>query len=133
MGMKLPGNTIKVNSDTLETSQPGIFAAGDAAGGPGTVIDSIAAGQKAALSVDRYLRGRPAENISFGMTGTRPIEINIPTDIQKSKRHEMPKLPREENINCFDEPTLGFSERTLVQHNLQLCECGGQKQLRDGW
>jgi heterodisulfide reductase subunit A-like polyferredoxin len=51
--------TINVNSQTLETNRPGIFAGGDAAAGPGALIEGIAAGRRGALSIDRYLRGVP--------------------------------------------------------------------------
>jgi NADPH-dependent glutamate synthase beta subunit-like oxidoreductase len=50
-------NTITVNPITLETSLPGIFAGGDVVSGPASVIEAIAAGKRAAISIDRYLRG----------------------------------------------------------------------------
>jgi NADPH-dependent glutamate synthase beta subunit-like oxidoreductase/NAD-dependent dihydropyrimidine dehydrogenase PreA subunit len=51
--------TFKVNPQTLETNCPGVFAGGDAASGPGALIEGIAAGRRGALSIDRYLRGVP--------------------------------------------------------------------------
>lgn len=50
-------NTIAVDPLTLETSMPGVFAGGDAVSGPASVIEAIAAGKRAAVSIDRYLRG----------------------------------------------------------------------------
>jgi NADPH-dependent glutamate synthase beta subunit-like oxidoreductase len=50
-------NTIEVNPFTLETSMPGIFAGGDVVLGPATVIEAIAAGMRAAVSIDCYLKG----------------------------------------------------------------------------
>ena len=50
------GNTVKVNPLTLETSMPGVFAGGDVVSGPATVIEAIAAGKRAASSINRYLR-----------------------------------------------------------------------------
>ncbi|MFQ6014692.1 MAG: FAD-dependent oxidoreductase [Anaerolineae bacterium] len=49
--------TIAVDPETLATSRPGVFAGGDAVTGTTWVIDAIAAGHKAALSIDNYLRG----------------------------------------------------------------------------
>jgi len=49
-------NTIVVDPLTLETSMSGVFAGGDVVSGPATVIEAIAAGKTAALSIDRYLR-----------------------------------------------------------------------------
>jgi heterodisulfide reductase subunit A len=48
--VKVPGlqltsrNTIKVNYETMQTSLPHVFAAGDAVTGPATVVEAIAAG-----------------------------------------------------------------------------------------
>lgn len=50
-------NTIEVDPFTLETSMPSIFAGGDVISGPATVMEAIAAGKRAALSIDRHLRG----------------------------------------------------------------------------
>ena len=48
---------IEADPVTLETSVEGIFAGGDVVTGPQTYIDAMGAGRKAAISVDRYLRG----------------------------------------------------------------------------
>ena len=37
----------------------GVFAGGDVSTGPAYVVDAIAAGQKAARSISRYLKGEP--------------------------------------------------------------------------
>lgn len=50
-------NTIVVDPLTLETSMPGVFAGGDVVSGPASVIEAIAAGKRAAVSIERYLRG----------------------------------------------------------------------------
>jgi len=47
---------IKVNPRTMETSLPGVFAGGDAASGPASVVEAIVAGKIAANSINRYLR-----------------------------------------------------------------------------
>jgi NADPH-dependent glutamate synthase beta subunit-like oxidoreductase len=49
--------TVKADPVTLETGLKGVFAGGDLVNGPGTMIDSMAQGRKAAISIDRYLRG----------------------------------------------------------------------------
>lgn len=50
---------LAVDPVTLETSMPGVFAAGECATGPKTVVEALAAGGRAARSVDRFLRGLP--------------------------------------------------------------------------
>ena len=51
------GNTIKVKED-MSTGRDGVFAGGDCQSGPALVINAVAAGRKAAQSIDRYLGGR---------------------------------------------------------------------------
>ena len=52
------GNTLQANSDTLATARDGVFAGGDAARGPASVIQAIVDGRQAAISIDRYLGGQ---------------------------------------------------------------------------
>ena len=56
-----PQGTIKVDSSTLATSAPGLFAGGDVAFGPRNLIEAVSNGKRAALSIDDYLRGVKAD------------------------------------------------------------------------
>ena len=48
---------IAIDKDTQQTEMPGVFAGGDAANGPATVIETIAAGRHAAIFIDKCLGG----------------------------------------------------------------------------
>ncbi len=48
---------IVVNGDTQETGMPGVYAGGDVAAAPGSVIHAVAAGRRAAAAMDRALGG----------------------------------------------------------------------------
>jgi len=48
--------TIEIDSYSYQTSQSGIFSGGDCVTGPATLIEAIASGNKAARSIDQYLR-----------------------------------------------------------------------------
>jgi NADPH-dependent glutamate synthase beta subunit-like oxidoreductase len=50
-----PGGTIKVDTVTLATSAPGVFAGGDVAFGPRNLIEAVANGKRAARSIHEYL------------------------------------------------------------------------------
>jgi putative selenate reductase YgfK subunit len=50
-----PSGTIRIDPETGATSIPGIFAGGDVAADPQTVIHAIAAGRRAAYGIDQYL------------------------------------------------------------------------------
>jgi len=51
------GPPLQVDPLTLETNIPGVFAGGDVATGPASIIEAVAAGKRAAVSMHRYLRG----------------------------------------------------------------------------
>lgn len=54
-----PSNLFKINPQTLATSAPGIYAGGDAAFGPRNIIDAVANGKQAALSIQQFLHAAP--------------------------------------------------------------------------
>jgi NADH-quinone oxidoreductase subunit F len=59
MGLELDkSGRLRVDAKTLCTSRQGVFAGGDLATGPNTVVDAIAAGKRAAEVIDRYLQGK---------------------------------------------------------------------------
>ncbi len=51
------GGLIAVDPETGRTNLRGVFAGGDNVHGPDLVVTAIAAGRRAALAMDRYLRG----------------------------------------------------------------------------
>jgi len=54
--------TIEVNHASMETTMPGVFAAGDAVSGPATVVEAIGGGKRAADAIDRFLNHIPPKN-----------------------------------------------------------------------
>jgi 2-oxoacid:acceptor oxidoreductase delta subunit (pyruvate/2-ketoisovalerate family) len=55
-GARVP--SLKVDPATLETKIPGVFAGGDLASGPASIIEAVGAGKKAAESIHLYLSGQ---------------------------------------------------------------------------
>ena len=49
---------IKVDPVTMETGIPGVFAGGDIATGPASIIEAVGAGKRAAVSIHLYLTGQ---------------------------------------------------------------------------
>ena len=66
------GNGIEADPETFRTNVAGVFAGGDVATGPATVVEAIAAGRKAAASIEAYLTGRAARSggLARGRDGT---------------------------------------------------------------
>jgi len=109
---------------TTATKIPGIFAAGDAAHECGPMINAIAAGRRAAISIDKYLRG---EEVTREPTHGRitPVEAN-PDDIYVTpiKRQQMPLLPFKDRIGNFEEVELGFTEEMATMEAQRCLNCG---------
>jgi len=51
-------NTFEIDMETGATNVPGVFAGGDVVTGPDIAIQAVAAGKKAALGIDKYLRSK---------------------------------------------------------------------------
>jgi len=86
-------NTVKVDKNTLLTSREGVFAAGDVVTGPNTVIDAIAAGKKAAMMIDHYLKNEKLDQIAelnLPKVYVEPVEMDT-DDALKSERVETPR------------------------------------------
>jgi thioredoxin reductase len=66
----LAGGLLAVDEKTLQTGEPGVFAGGDAVAMPGAVIQAVAAGRKAAGSIDQYLGGDG--DVSLELTAHEP-------------------------------------------------------------
>ncbi|MGQ9506292.1 MAG: NAD(P)-binding protein [Candidatus Bathycorpusculaceae bacterium] len=122
-GLKLNHGTIEVDPQTLQTNIPHIFAGGDAVLGPATVIEAVAAGKKAAISIHKYLRGEDLKTVEE--EGWPPVKISPKEGIEKRKRQAMPLLPVEERIRGFDEVELGFSEEMAIEEAKRCLACGG--------
>jgi len=106
---------IAIDKDTQTTGMPGVFAGGDVANGPGAIIDAIAAGRRAALSIDKYLGGdgiigQPAsqEAVSSQYTGQRTKGF---ADL---KRAPLPTLPVEQRHSGFEEVDLCYDDTQAV-------------------
>ena len=119
------GRGFEVDPLTLETNLKGIFAGGDTVTGPDTVIEAMAAGRKAAISIDRYLNG---EDMRVGREGegSQESEIEVDTEgVEPKKRTEVATLPLSGRKGNFKEVVLGFSEEEAIKEAKRCLACGG--------
>jgi NADH-quinone oxidoreductase subunit F len=115
------GNTIQVDADTLATAIEGVFAGGDAVTGPATVIEAIAAGKQAAISIDKYLGG----NGAIEETLASPEEVEILPEIEEGEKHRisMPTLTLSERLGSFAEVELGLGEEMAIEEAKRCLRC----------
>jgi len=102
------GGTIQVDPMTLETSLPGVFAGGDVVSGPASVVAAMAAGKRAAVSIDRYLK-------KCDLTEGRhlpPKRVKKPPreGVEPMARNVQAALPVSDRAGTFREIEAGFDE-----------------------
>jgi NADH-quinone oxidoreductase subunit F len=103
LGLALHGDgRLRADPATLETSRPGVFAGGDAAGGPGTVVEAIAAGKRAAGMIHRFLQGAPLREAARPVVPTAFIPAGEP-EPAGGRRAEPATLPLHSRHGCFAE------------------------------
>jgi heterodisulfide reductase subunit A-like polyferredoxin len=110
---------------TLETSVQGIFAGGENATGPGSVIQAVAAGKRAAESIERYVSGKDLRADRFTDTlKPLPDELLPSTDgVGKRARAEAAVLPAGERTDDFREIEAGLSEEEAVAEAERCLNC----------
>jgi NADPH-dependent glutamate synthase beta subunit-like oxidoreductase len=124
------GNTIQAHDKTMATSRKGVWAGGDAVTGPASVIEAIAAGRRAASSIDKYLGG--SGDISEELTKERQIGICsgiTAADFPKQTRVKMPSLPPEKVIHNFTEVETGLLDAGAVAEGKRCFQCGFRSQI----
>jgi formate dehydrogenase major subunit len=120
---------VKADRHTGATELEFVFAGGDCVTGAATAIEAIAAGRRAALSIDHYLKtGEQPEadieefNISKGMLN------EIPDDVfelyKKASRVHTPTLPPQIRSASFDEIEHSLSEEAALYEAERCLECG---------
>ena len=123
--------TLVVDKETLATVQPGVFAGGDAASGPGMLIEAIAAGRRGALSIDRFLRDvdllTPRERLPLPVAKWSPEEIAEKMgqgQVDVRPRAEMAEVAPAERLGGFQEVELGLTEEQARGEALRCLRCG---------
>ena len=118
-------DTIRVNTITMETSLPGIFAAGDAVTGPATVIEAIGGGKRAAIAIDRYLGGIPQPKLPpVPVRQQRIPYIDVPAHTKMAlKRPEMALLGLDRRRTTFQQVELGYTENQSREEARRCLRC----------
>ena len=118
------GDNVKVNSDTLETTLPGIFAGGDVVTGPSTVIEAIAQGKKAAASITAYLTGEALPITPEPLPEKDGEYAPIDPDTPPVSRAPIPSLPVAGRITTFSECNRAMDEDAARKEAARCLDCG---------
>ena len=114
----------KVDPDTLATTAPGVFLAGDLAHGTRLLIDAVASGKRAARSVYRYVSGEALE--------PEMLEAHIPleryrreTGYEGIPRVEVPTLSATQRLQSPEHSVeSGYTEAQARREASRCLDCG---------
>jgi NADPH-dependent glutamate synthase beta subunit-like oxidoreductase/NAD-dependent dihydropyrimidine dehydrogenase PreA subunit len=116
---------IQVDAATLSTDRPGVFAGGDIVTGPGSIIDAIANGRKAAISIDRYLGGSGIIDQPLTDPELEVVLEALPSEDQS--RQSMPCIPRADRTCSFETVEMGFSENSSLKEAGRCKDCDARQ------
>ncbi len=112
---------LNVDPVTAATSVPWIFSGGDAATGPASVVEAIAAGERAACGIDRSFTG---EDHAFWRT-ERLVDTAFDPDAEPAAypRERMETVPVERRRHNFCEVELPWSEAVAIRQARRCLRC----------
>lgn len=112
---------IEVDPVTGQTSHRWIFAGGDAVNGPSSVVEAVAAGERAAVGIDMLLTG---QSHAFWRE-TKPVETSFDPDAEPeaTPREPLRLLPVERRRHNFDEVELPWPEPVALRQARRCLRC----------
>jgi len=110
--------------DMTRQVAPGLFAVGDAVSGPSTVVEALASGKRAALTIDRFLKH---EDISSGLDKLPPRAEGPPREkIPQVDRIDRQTLPPEDRKTSFQDTVLSLSWNEARMESTRCLTCGSR-------
>ena len=122
--------TIAINPNTYAATRPGVFAAGDSVSGTSFVIEAVASGHEAAISILRYLQDEalerpPKPDLPVIKLCQQEIDTRIAKgEIKRQPRVPMPELPVEQRISNFAEVEGGYDDESAQREAARCLACG---------
>ena len=115
-------NRLRVDGETAMTPLQGVFAAGDVVTGPATVIEAVAAGHRAAATIQHYLdSGRPEPEPE---PLAAPLELALPDKPPPAAARHQPPLRPLTRGREFAETERAFGVGEAIAEALRCARCG---------
>ncbi|MGD9173322.1 MAG: FAD-dependent oxidoreductase [Desulfobacterales bacterium] len=120
-----------VDTNTLATNVPGVFAGGDFTTGPTFVIRAISSGRRAAIAIDKYLGGDKGR--VYIPDEKSPRHTGTKLALEKESMEDKPRVEVEvedarERITDFREVEKGFSEEEAYREAIRCLRCDLEKE-----
>jgi NADH-quinone oxidoreductase subunit F len=122
-GLELQRGWISVDRRTLATNLKGVYAGGDAVTGPAMAVDALAAGKRAAFSIDRDLSEKRGEKPFTEAYGGIAITMRVPDEIIEQAMEQAPKIAPQNRIEDFREVEKGFDIETMKRECARCLRC----------
>jgi formate dehydrogenase (NADP+) beta subunit len=114
--------TVKIDPETLMSTAPGIFAAGDIAFGPRLIISAVADGKKAAENIDKFLRGPEWKPKPKYVQITVLDHHEMTQHYDEYTRLAVPVIPLERRTG-ISEVEVGFTEEQARREATRCLQC----------
>ena len=118
-----PQGLIAVDRENLQTSAGNVYAGGEVVNGPSSVIESIAAGRKAAESIDKYLGGDGDISETLVEYEEPDPRIGYIENFAELPRAAMPCLDAKECTTDFAELAQGFDDAAAMAETQRCLQC----------
>jgi len=118
--------SLVVDENSLATNIPGVFAGGDFTTGPSIVIEAIASGRRAALAIDKYLKGERGRVEIIDEKSAMREDIGLALDEETTEerpRIEIQFEKPEERIADFREVERGFTQEDAHREAVRCLRC----------
>lgn len=116
-----PSNFVWADPLYGQTSVEWIFAGGDATLGPASVVDAVAAGERAAVGMDRFLTGD--EHAFWRTPRLVDTAFDCDADPVEYPRAKMKLVPIAKRQHNFNEVELPFTETVAVREARRCLRC----------
>lgn len=116
--------TVTADTNNCVTNLEGVFAAGDATNrGASIAIDAIAEGDRAAMAIDAYLKGKPMV-FPEPYYSKRNVTPDMLADREKAPRAVMSVKDADYRRGNFESVINGFTEEQARKEAARCLECG---------
>ena len=119
------GNGAVANPKTYQTDEPDIFVGGDVYTGPKFVIDAIAAGKEAAISIHRFVQ--PHSSLTIGRNPNHYVELNkddILVESYDNSSRQIPGKKKGSDTKSFRDDKMVFTEEQVKKETARCLSCG---------
>ena len=115
------GGWIQADPVTGQTAVPWLFAGGDAVTGPSSVVAAIAAGERAAVGIDRMLTG--ADHAFWRGYPDVPTDYDPEADPVPYPREDLNLIALDRRKNSFDEVEVPWTAATARRQARRCLRC----------